>query len=136
MKIRLFYILSIFTLIASNTQNAFASCEVGPILFRDTLYGAAIGGGVGALVLIANSDSSNIAPTFAASALVGAGAGLLTGIFEISLSNCSGGGGGGHKKNRDENYGYELKVRPMFSVADNLNLNKIGGGMTFEYTLN
>ena len=70
-------------------QEAHAACEVGPVIFRDTLFGAGIGLGVGALVLVANQNSNNIAANLATATLIGAGVGVVVGIVELSLSDCS-----------------------------------------------
>jgi hypothetical protein len=98
------FILNLLTFI----KPAHASCEIGETVFRDTLYGAGIGAGVGGLVLLANSDSKNIGPTMATGALVGVGLGVATGIIEVSLSGCG---------NREaKNDSSRLKFSPMFAV--------------------
>lgn len=146
------FLLSALTLLTAifATLQAEASCDVGPVLFRDTLYGTAIGTGVGALVLLSTSSSSNIVPTLATSALVGAGVGLVVGVVEISLSNCSTGGGSRRNHGEDvDNYGFNLK--PLVTVvtsnssyetspsiqekhSDFFSLNQLGGGIMLDYS--
>src|SRR6185312_459669 len=116
MKLFFYVLTTFFTLIFSNVQGAFASCDVGPVLFRDTIYGAAVGAGVGALVLISSGSSSNIGQTIATSTLIGSGAGLVVGVVEISLSNCS---SGGNHKSRSENSDYGFNVKPLFTIVNN-----------------
>ncbi|MGY3802523.1 hypothetical protein ACWNT8_00430 [Pigmentibacter ruber] len=69
-------------------QEANAACDVGPVIFRDTLFGAGIGLGVGALVLVANQNSNNVPANLATATLIGAGVGAVIGIVELSLSDC------------------------------------------------
>lgn len=82
-------ILSSCLLLFPTFQVAQAECDVGPVLFRDTLFGAAIGVGVGALVLVANQTTDRIAPNLATATLIGAGVGIVVGVVELSLSDCS-----------------------------------------------
>ncbi|APJ04550.1 hypothetical protein [Silvanigrella aquatica] len=82
-------ILSSCLLLFPTFQVAQAQCEVGSVLFRDTLLGSAVGLGVGALVMVANQSSTNIAPNLATATLIGAGAGVIIGVVELSLSDCS-----------------------------------------------
>ncbi|WGL60814.1 hypothetical protein QEJ31_04285 [Pigmentibacter sp. JX0631] len=70
-------------------QQANAACDVGPVIFRDTLFGAGLGLGVGALVLVANQNSNNIAANLATATLIGTGVGAVVGIVELSLSDCN-----------------------------------------------
>lgn len=128
MKIKFYWFFTILTALFLNSQNVYASCDVGPVLFRDTLYGTGVGAGLGALVLIANSSTTNIAPTVATAALVGAGAGLIVGALEISVSGCMSGSG---KKGRDDSYSFGFNMKPMINVVD----SNLGGGFTFEFPM-
>jgi hypothetical protein len=151
MKKKALYFLTFLIAIFSVAKSE-AACEIGPILFRDTLYGTAVGTGVGALVLLSTSNSSNIAPTLATSALIGAGVGLIVGVVELSYSDCSFGGGGGGKshRKRDDSYdSYGFNLKPLITIVDtkvnepslqatpqNFGFNKMGGGLTFEFPIN
>lgn len=73
-------------------NSAYAQCEVGSTIFRDTLFGAGIGLGVGALVLVANETSTGVAPKLATASLIGAGVGALIGVVEISFNSSCGSG--------------------------------------------
>lgn len=92
-----------------------ASCDVGPVLFRDTLLGAAVGTGVGALLLIANQSSQNIAPILATGALAGAGVGVIVGAVELHLSCDS----SSHRRHRDEEaQASGWHAHPIVTVVD------------------
>ena len=150
MKMFFFSIMTLLAAVFGIIQNASASCDVGPVLFRDTLYGAAVGTGVGALVLLSTSSSSNIPSTLATSALVGAGVGLVVGVVEISMSNCTTGGGG--RKSHDDSQNYGLNLKPMVTIVEaksgnllvpsiqpsrnDFSINTVAGGITLEYALN
>lgn len=135
------FILLSSLLILPAFQFAKADCDVGPVLFRDTVFGAAIGTGVGALVMISNQSSDRIAPNLATAALIGAGAGAVVGIVELSFSDCS---------VKRKNSG--LRATPLISflpknqlnssqsisnsqdVFSLENLNRLGMGFSFVYT--
>ena len=142
MKLFFCYLMLFFSLFSFFNQKAQASCDVGPVLFQDTLYGAGIGTGIGALVLLANSSSNNIAPTLAASALAGIGTGLVVGVVELSLSDCA---FGKASKNSEASHNSHFHLeplvalwkepsfpenRPQFKVTKD---NKFIGGLTLEY---
>jgi len=92
------------------------SCNAGYLLFRDTLYGAAVGAGVGALILVANQNSNNIAPVLATSTLVGGGVGLGIGILEITLDgDCS----FQRNKSHYNESSTSLKASPIVSFVQN-----------------
>jgi len=84
LKLSVIACLTVFSVM----ERAHAACDVGPVIFRDTLFGAGIGLGVGALVLVANQNSNNIAANLATATLIGAGVGAVVGIVELSLSDC------------------------------------------------
>ena len=136
-------ILSSCLLMGPTFQTAQAQCEVGTVIVRDTLFGAGIGLGVGALFLVANQNSNNIAPNLATATLIGAGVGAVVGIVELSLSDCS------FHKNAMQKVGF--KARPMLtflpqstyhevthtksSDSDYFNsLNHLAMGLTVSYT--
>ena len=113
-------IVSSCLLLLPTFQVAHAQCEVGPVMFRDTLFGAGIGVGVGALVLIANQNSDNIAPNLATATLIGAGVGAVVGIVELSLSDCSASRRNALKKEEG------FQARPMFSfIPHNSNIETL-----------
>ena len=126
-------------------KEAHASCDVGHIIFKDVLYGTAIGAGVGTLFLLANSQSSNIIANIATSALIGGGVGGVVGVVEIAYTNtCS-----THDKKKHEDEDFVFTIKPMIQIVQNkdpqtssltqtlkLPLHKLGAGFTFEYALN
>jgi hypothetical protein len=138
-------ILSSCLLLFPTFQVAQADCDVGPVLFRDTLFGAAIGVGVGALVLVANQTTDRIAPNLATATLIGAGVGVVVGVVELSLSDCP-----ARRNASVETSGFH--ARPMLtflpqnqidslpvssSLKDKLsieNLNKVAMGLSLSYT--
>lgn len=145
LKLSLVTCLSIFPII----DTAKANCEVGPVLFRDTLFGAGIGLGVGALVLVANQNSNNIAANLATATLIGAGVGVVVGVVELSLSDCA----QKQVKNAEEpgfkvkpiltllprqSFDYESKAKQnSFNNGLSLEqLNQVGMGMSLNYTFN
>ncbi len=99
--------LLLFTLIQLAPQ-ARANCDFGQTIFRDSLYGGLIGATVGALFLVANQSSTNVAPALATGALIGIGGGLVTGIVESSVSDCF-----RPKKKFNEDEGFSWKLVPM-----------------------
>lgn len=138
-------VLSTCLLLFPTFQMAQAECDVGPVLFRDTLFGAAIGAGVGALVLVANQTTDRIAPNLATATLIGAGVGAVVGVVELSLSDCP-----GRRNAYMETSGF--RARPLFAFLpqnqvdaphasshfkDKLsieNLSKVTMGLSLSYT--
>ncbi len=137
-------ILSSCFLMLPTFHSAHAQCEVGPVMFRDTLFGAGIGLGVGALVLIANQSSDKIAPNLATATLIGAGVGAVVGIVELSLSDCSGRRNAQKKEEGfqarpmlsflPQNSGYEIKETNSKDLFQLDYLNKMAMGVTVSYT--
>jgi hypothetical protein len=139
-------ILSSCLLLFPTFHVAQAECDVGPVLFKDTLFGAAIGVGVGALVLVANQTTDRIAPNLATATLIGAGVGVVVGVVELSLSDCP----ARHNSAYVDNSGF--RARPLFTFLpqnqidtpnassvfkDKLsveNLNKVAMGVSVSYT--
>jgi len=106
-----------------SSLESFASCQAGPVIFRDTLYGAAIGGGFGALLVLANApDSRAVVPSIATSAVLGGGIGALVGVAELNLS-C-----GSHHYRGDDADASRLSAHPV--VTENLGL---GLGLTYDF---
>ncbi|WP_186647633.1 hypothetical protein [Fluviispira vulneris] len=103
---------SAFLFLVPSWQSAQAQCEVGPILFRDTLFGAGIGAGVGALVLIANETSDKVPAKIATATLIGAGLGAMVGVIELSLSDC---GSGNRHVNKFDQPGFHAE--PLFTYV-------------------
>ena len=113
-------------------------------MFRDTLFGAGIGLGVGALVLIANQSSDKIAPNLATATLIGAGVGAVVGIVELSLSDCSGRRNAQKKEEGfrarpmlsflPQNSGYEIMETNSKDLFQLDYLNKMAMGVTVSYT--
>lgn len=119
----------------STTRVWASSCDFSNTVLRNTIYGTAIGAGVGTLYMVATAASSDrLAPGIATSALVGAGAGFILGLVDLSYSGC-------FDKDRDRYDSYEkgLRIRPLVTVLNSdgptLNLNQIGSGLTFTYFL-
>ncbi len=121
------------------TPNAQANCNFGQTIFRDSLYGGLIGSVVGALFLVANDSSKNIAPTVATGSLVGIGAGFVTGIVESSTDQCF-----SSKKKHEEEEGLTFKVTPLSpQISKQVNLyshaqltpveEKFGEGISLSY---
>ncbi len=118
-----------------------ATCDMGGIIFKNVMYGTGIGAGVGALVQLANSNSSHIIPNIATSALIGAGIGAVVGVVEISYSeNCA------KRKKENDDYALNLKFKPLVKLANTTNANdgipfphvvkeKPGAGLTVLYSL-
>ncbi len=139
-------ILSSCLLLLPTYKVAQAECDVGPVLFRDTLFGAAIGIGAGALVLVANQTADRIAPNLATATLIGAGVGVVVGVVELSLSDCP----ARHNNAAVETSGFRAKPLLTFlpqnqvdtssissHLKDNLsikNLNKVAMGVSVSYT--
>lgn len=121
MKIKKWVHASIAILLSAQSLSCFASCDVGAVVFKDTLYGTAIGGGVGALILITNTGAGpqNIAPVIGTSALMGAAVGALVGVVELNLT-C------GHGRN-DASSG-RLFAHPVVT-------NNLGAGLGLTYDL-
>ncbi len=130
-------------------ESAHAACDVGPVIFRDTLFGAGIGLGVGALVLVANQNSNNIAANLATATLIGAGVGAVVGIVELSLSDCGQRHGANVEKPGfkaqplltllpEKKFEYEAK-KTEDNFIDSLQiekLNNIAMGVSLSYTFN
>ncbi|RDB36927.1 MAG: hypothetical protein DCC88_02635 [Spirobacillus cienkowskii] len=142
-----FMILGFFVFIA-NFNQAHAQCEVGVTLFRDTLYGAAVGAGAGALILIANQSTKSIAPQLASATLVGAGVGVIVGVIELSFSDC-------FSKDRqnakllkpgfraqpligfnsvENNLDMKLKKADIYEELNRIKINDMAFGVTLSYT--
>lgn len=71
------------------SQAQAADCDLGGLMFRDMLYGAAGGAVIGGLIMVADEDDSNVVPKLATSALVGTGVGAMIGIVDFSIRNCN-----------------------------------------------
>ncbi len=146
------FFLSVSSLLISlliTTQSAFASCDIGTTLFKDTLFGAGLGAGVGGLVLISTQNSNNVPSSLATSALIGAAAGIVVGVVELSMSNCMSVSHGRVRESHDD-VSNQINFKPLVTIIDNtieppsiqrteakpLALNQIGAGVTVEYKLN
>jgi hypothetical protein len=130
MKSFLVSCLMLSSLMFGFNQYANASCDFGSTIFRDSLYGTALGAGVGALVLVANSSTSNIAPNIATSALVGAGLGMVVGVVELSMSECV---ASRHESDLSDT-NHTFSVRPLLGFT-NAKLTEFVGGVHFQYQL-
>ncbi|KAB8027985.1 hypothetical protein [Fluviispira multicolorata] len=147
LKKTLKFVLTSITFLIPCWQSAQAQCEVGPVLFRDTLFGAGIGAGVGALILVANETSDKVPAKLATATLIGAGVGILVGVVELSFSDC--GSGNRHVRNSEQPgfhaeplfafvnkpiiYGKNLEndTKNPFELA---NLSNISMGLKVQYT--
>jgi hypothetical protein len=82
-KVKIFVFLLLFYI----TNFAHAECDMGPLLFRDTFLGAAVGAGIGVLLQISNQSTDRIAGNIATSTIVGAGVGGMVGVVELYFSH-------------------------------------------------
>lgn len=118
------------------TTRGWASpCDLSDTILRDTLYGTAIGAGVGALYMVASSaNSDRLAPGIATSALIGAGAGFILGMVDLSYSGCF-----SSDKGRYDSSEKGFHVKPLVALFNSdgqtWNASQIGSGLTLTYFL-
>ena len=109
--------------------NAASECQIGYTVFRDTMYGSAIGAGVGTLYLVAASSTTRIPSTIATSALIGASVGVVVAGVEVYTQNCF------HAQMASQHKSW-LLTPDVFNLVTLENKDKNGNGpfygLTFE----
>lgn len=118
---------SLFTVTASR-----AECQLGYTVFRDTLYGGAIGAGIGTLYLVATATTKHLPETIGTASLLGVSGGLIVAGVETYNQDCFGTQVGGSSSE----HSWSL-LPSVFNVAANKKSNDKGVfyGLTFEKAL-
>ena len=123
LKLLSFSVALFFTLNSSAFAAKGFGCDgvAGAVIFKDSLYGAATGILVAALVVASQDDRSNSAKTVANGGLGGTVLGLGLGILEVSTRDC-------YQPSRSGSRG--LKGTPMVSIQN----DRIGAGVQISFT--